>query len=248
MGSVLVASAAALPMRSPRRVGDVSSLSQSLLVSSCWPPSSPIRVERGGGSCLWCAPMPWPLRHAPDPVAVLAHRGGTGPWRENSLDAFSAALRLGADGVELDVRRSVDGELVVHHDAEVPGIGLIHERRGDAAPGVGPHAGAGPGGVRRVHRQRRDQEHPHRPWLRPRRSGWRPASPPSWPKAPVRRTVARPCRGVLVLARHPRRVAARSATAVAAGAPRAPRRSTPWPPSTPPLRWGARRSTRITPR
>jgi glycerophosphoryl diester phosphodiesterase len=65
---------------------------------------------------------------------VLAHRGGAGPWHENSAAAFAAALRSGADGVELDVRRSVDGELVVHHDAEVPGSGLIHEHRRDELP------------------------------------------------------------------------------------------------------------------
>ena len=76
----------------------------------------------------------WPRRRPGDPVAVLAHRGGAGPWHENSADAFSAALRSGADGVELDVRRSADGELVVHHDAEVPGSGLIHERRRDELP------------------------------------------------------------------------------------------------------------------
>ena len=67
-------------------------------------------------------------------MAVLAHRGGSGPWRENSLEAFSAALLLGADGVELDVRRSAEGELVVHHDAEIPGAGLIHECRHDQFP------------------------------------------------------------------------------------------------------------------
>jgi glycerophosphoryl diester phosphodiesterase len=65
---------------------------------------------------------------------VLAHRGGTGPWRENTLEAFSSALRLGADGVELDVRRSAQGELIVHHDAGVPGAGLIHECRRDQLP------------------------------------------------------------------------------------------------------------------
>ena len=95
-------------------------------------------------------------------MIVLAHRGGDGPWRENILEAFAGALRLGADGVELDVRLSADGELVVHHDAEVPGSGLIHERRYDAAPGVGPDPRRGPGSVRRVRRQRRDQEHPDR--------------------------------------------------------------------------------------
>jgi len=78
--------------------------------------------------------MPWPLRRPHDPVAVLAHRGGTGPWHENTLEAFSGALDLGADGVELDVRRSADGELVVHHDAEIPDAGLVHELRGGQLP------------------------------------------------------------------------------------------------------------------
>ena len=55
------------------------------------------------------------------PVAVLAHRGGVGPWRENTVAAFAGAVAAGADGVELDVRRSADGVLVVHHDAHLPG-------------------------------------------------------------------------------------------------------------------------------
>ncbi len=76
----------------------------------------------------------WPRRRRDDPVVVLAHRGGSGPWRENTLEAFAGALRLGADGVELDVRRSADGRLVVHHDAEIPGIGAIHELRAGDLP------------------------------------------------------------------------------------------------------------------
>jgi glycerophosphoryl diester phosphodiesterase len=32
---------------------------------------------------------------------------------------------MGADGVELDVRASADGALVVHHDAEIPGLGPV---------------------------------------------------------------------------------------------------------------------------
>lgn len=52
-------------------------------------------------------------------MQVIAHRGSGphGPEPENTLSAFDAARRLGADGVELDVRRSGDGSLVVVHDA-----------------------------------------------------------------------------------------------------------------------------------
>ena len=46
---------------------------------------------------------------------------------ENTLDAFAEARRLGADGVELDVRLTADGALAVHHDAVVPGLGPICE-------------------------------------------------------------------------------------------------------------------------
>jgi glycerophosphoryl diester phosphodiesterase len=70
--------------------------------------------------------VPWPRRPVDGPVTVLAHRGGSGPWRENTLEAFAGALGLGADGVELDVRRTADGRLVVHHDAEIEGTGAIH--------------------------------------------------------------------------------------------------------------------------
>jgi glycerophosphoryl diester phosphodiesterase len=69
----------------------------------------------------------WPRRTGDEPIGVLAHRGGTGPWRENTLEAFAGALGLGADGVELDVRRTADGRLVVHHDAEIPGCGVIRQ-------------------------------------------------------------------------------------------------------------------------
>jgi glycerophosphoryl diester phosphodiesterase len=48
--------------------------------------------------------------------AVIAHRGASRAERENTLAAFRAARALGADMVELDVRRTADGALVVHHD------------------------------------------------------------------------------------------------------------------------------------
>ncbi len=47
---------------------------------------------------------------------VFAHRGGAALAPENTIQAFDNAVRLGADGFELDVRLSVDGVVVVHHD------------------------------------------------------------------------------------------------------------------------------------
>ena len=48
---------------------------------------------------------------------VLAHRGASRAAAENTPEAFRLALALGADGVELDVRRAARGALVVHHDS-----------------------------------------------------------------------------------------------------------------------------------
>ena len=50
------------------------------------------------------------------PIAI-AHRGDPVAARENTLAAFAAALRQGADMVELDLRRTADGEIIVLHDA-----------------------------------------------------------------------------------------------------------------------------------
>jgi glycerophosphoryl diester phosphodiesterase len=61
-----------------------------------------------------------------DPCLVIAHRGvwGTAPDApaENTLEAFEAAIALGADMIELDVRRTRDGQLVVFHDARVKSV------------------------------------------------------------------------------------------------------------------------------
>jgi glycerophosphoryl diester phosphodiesterase len=55
---------------------------------------------------------------------VIAHRGAWGPAAPhaptaNTLEAFEAAIALGEDMIELDVRRTRDGRLVVFHDARV---------------------------------------------------------------------------------------------------------------------------------
>jgi len=60
---------------------------------------------------------------------VFSHRGRTedAPGTlENTVAAFRTARSLGCDGVELDVRRTADGVLVVHHDSEVTGVGPLH--------------------------------------------------------------------------------------------------------------------------
>ena len=50
---------------------------------------------------------------------IIAHRGASAAERENTIAAFRTAAAMGADGVELDVRRSADDRLVVHHDARL---------------------------------------------------------------------------------------------------------------------------------
>lgn len=56
---------------------------------------------------------------------VLGHRGSPRRARENTLEGFAQAREDGADGVELDVHRTRDGGLVVHHDADVEGFGVL---------------------------------------------------------------------------------------------------------------------------
>lgn len=55
-------------------------------------------------------------------VLAIAHRGDPIAQRENTLAAFSAAVAAGADMIELDVRRTGDGEAVVVHDATLERI------------------------------------------------------------------------------------------------------------------------------
>ena len=58
---------------------------------------------------------------------MLGHRGASAAAPENTVEAFTRARDLGADGAELDVRRTADGVLVVHHDAEIAGVGAVFE-------------------------------------------------------------------------------------------------------------------------
>ncbi|MGD0159123.1 MAG: glycerophosphodiester phosphodiesterase family protein [Candidatus Bathyarchaeia archaeon] len=61
----------------------------------------------------------------------VGHRGARAYEPENTLRSFKKALELGVNAVELDVRVTKDGEVVVIHDAEVErttnGKGLVNE-------------------------------------------------------------------------------------------------------------------------
>src|SRR6185295_18485503 len=72
---------------------------------------------------------------------VFAHRGGSALAPENTIEAFDNGIRLGADGLELDVHLSQDGVVVVHHDRTL-------ERTTTLA---GPVAGRTAGELKRVH-------------------------------------------------------------------------------------------------
>lgn len=54
-----------------------------------------------------------------DRILVWGHRGASGYAPENTLPAFQKAVELGADGIELDVQLTKDGELIVMHDEKV---------------------------------------------------------------------------------------------------------------------------------
>lgn len=102
-------------------------------------PPSPARAP---ARAYLSRPGPW----------LVAHRGGSALAPENTLVAFDRAVALGADALEIDVRRTADGAVVVFHDDDtarltgVPGTiearTLEEVRRLDAAFGFTPDGGA----------------------------------------------------------------------------------------------------------
>ncbi len=70
----------------------------------------------------------------PRSTLVFGHRGASAVEAENTVEAFAAAARLGADGVELDVRRTADGAMAVHHDAALSDGRVIVELTADQLP------------------------------------------------------------------------------------------------------------------
>ncbi len=47
---------------------------------------------------------------------VIAHRGGAKESTENTIEAFQRAARIGADGIETDLRLTRDGVVIIYHD------------------------------------------------------------------------------------------------------------------------------------
>jgi len=62
---------------------------------------------------------------------AVAHRGEPLGNRENTLPAFASAMALGADMVEIDVRRTRDGEVVVLHDQTLQRLWGVDASVGD---------------------------------------------------------------------------------------------------------------------
>lgn len=58
------------------------------------------------------------LAELPRPV-IFAHRGASAHAPENTMAAFSLAVGQGADAIELDVKLSADGAVVVFHDPKL---------------------------------------------------------------------------------------------------------------------------------
>lgn len=68
---------------------------------------------------------------------VVGHRGASHDYPENTVAAFEGAAAQGADWVELDVRRTSDGVLVVHHDPTLAdGSVIAHTAAAHLPPSV----------------------------------------------------------------------------------------------------------------
>ena len=85
---------------------------------------------------------------------VWAHRGASGYRPENTMEAFELAIKQGADGIELDVHTSADGELIVIHDETVDrvtdGIGLVGEKTLKELKALKVSTQAEPDGIYRI--------------------------------------------------------------------------------------------------
>lgn len=58
---------------------------------------------------------------------IIGHRGASTAFQENTIESVVGAAEAGADWVEVDVRRTADAEIVVHHDPHTSNGVLISE-------------------------------------------------------------------------------------------------------------------------
>ena len=85
---------------------------------------------------------------------IIANRGGGGLWPENTLYAFEQATTMGIDILNMDVRRSADGQLVLIHDVSVErttnGIGPVGRWANVPVSRPGHHSAHDTGGVQQT--------------------------------------------------------------------------------------------------
>lgn len=117
----------------------------SLLVAACVGVASP---TTGGDARLAMVRSEFATSTANKrPVLVVAHRGCWTDTAENSLAAIEACIAMGVDVVELDVRRTADGVLVLMHDESVDrttnGRGRVSDLPYATIAGLRLKAGAG---------------------------------------------------------------------------------------------------------
>ncbi len=72
--------------------------------------------------------------YGPGPL-VYAHRGDSAHAHDNSIEALTLAVEAGTDGIEVDVRRSSDGHLILAHDGIHPTLGALSRRTLDEIRG-----------------------------------------------------------------------------------------------------------------
>ncbi len=61
-------------------------------------------------------------------VLFIAHRGASYWYPENTVKAVKAALEFGADGVEVDIRETADGTLILSHDEKLSRLSQVNLR------------------------------------------------------------------------------------------------------------------------
>jgi len=104
----------------------------SSLASGSWDTEEGLRAVLDAGVCAVETDRPEQVKRAIQArrrVAVISHRGANRHAPENTIPAFRRAIELGADFVEIDVRQTADGHLVLMHnptvDATTDGSGAV---------------------------------------------------------------------------------------------------------------------------